>query len=111
MFESVKEIYYEYGSRRWRGRPEVGHEHDSADRRAPRPADYLHGHYAVDAKGIGGADSAAAATRGSDYERALTLRVLARVDESSSGHSYPDARAESQAILDRLGVVWTPDLA
>lgn len=53
----------------------------------------------------------AAAARDADYERALTLRVLARVDERSTRHSYPDAQSESVAILGRLGVVWTPDLA
>ncbi len=52
----------------------------------------------------------AAAARDADYERALTLRVLARVDERSGGGAHPGAWAESEEILDRLGVVWTPEL-
>ena len=52
----------------------------------------------------------AAAAREADYERALTLRVLARLDERSGCSTHPGAQEESAAILDRLGVVWTPDL-
>jgi tetratricopeptide (TPR) repeat protein len=56
----------------------------------------------------------AALARDADYERALTLRVLARFDEragtSSHPGAHPGAGAESAAILDRLGVVWTPEL-
>ncbi len=53
----------------------------------------------------------AAAARDADYEQALTLRVLARLDERSGSRARPGAVAESTAILDRLGVVWTPELA
>ncbi len=52
----------------------------------------------------------AAAARDADYERALTLRVLARLDERSGRSAHPGALQESAAILDRLGVVWTPEL-
>jgi predicted negative regulator of RcsB-dependent stress response len=52
----------------------------------------------------------AGVARDADYEQALTLRVLARLDDRSGNNSYPGAQAESAAILDRLGVVWTPDL-
>ena len=52
----------------------------------------------------------AAAARDADYERALTLRVLARVDDRSGRGTHPGTWAESEEILDRLGVVWTPEL-
>jgi tetratricopeptide (TPR) repeat protein len=52
----------------------------------------------------------AAAARDADYERALTLRVLAQLDDRTGGNAHPGAREQSTAILDRLGVVWTPDL-
>lgn len=52
----------------------------------------------------------AAVARDADYEQALTLRVLARLDERSGDHAHPGALVESAAILDRLGVVWTPEL-
>jgi hypothetical protein len=52
----------------------------------------------------------AAVARDADYEQALTLRVLARLDERSEDHAHPGALVASAAILERLGVVWTPDL-
>jgi tetratricopeptide (TPR) repeat protein len=56
----------------------------------------------------------AAAARDADYEQALTLRVLDRLDDlAGDGSSRPSSRTaqvESSAILERLGVVWTPDL-
>jgi len=68
----------------------------------------------------------AAQTRGADYERALTLRVVARLghgsgpaagaaEQSTAAGTAEQSTAagtaeQSTAILERLGVVWTPDL-
>ena len=41
---------------------------------------------------------------GADYETALTLRAIAETDSATTG----DARAESERILSRLGVIATP---
>jgi class 3 adenylate cyclase/tetratricopeptide (TPR) repeat protein len=49
--------------------------------------------------------------RQADYERALTLRVLARLDDRTGQALHPEAARDSAAILERLGVVWTPELA
>jgi tetratricopeptide (TPR) repeat protein len=49
-------------------------------------------------------------TRGADYEVALTLDALADLDEHAGQAHNNLARLESQAILQRLGVIWTPDL-
>ncbi|MGA2522104.1 MAG: adenylate/guanylate cyclase domain-containing protein [Acidimicrobiales bacterium] len=51
-----------------------------------------------------------AGEREADYERALTLRVMSRLDERTGRRDHADAVADSDAILDRLGVVWTPEL-
>ena len=52
---------------------------------------------------------ASARTRSADYEVALTLKIIARCDALDLA-AHPDASAQSEAILDRLGVVWTADL-
>lgn len=52
-----------------------------------------------------------ARARRADHEEALTLRVLARLDEDAGAAEYPEAADRSAAILARLGVVWTPALA
>ena len=56
------------------------------------------------------AEPRAAAAREADYEQALTLRVLGRLDGGSEDEAPARAQSQSAAILDRLGVVWTPDL-
>jgi len=48
--------------------------------------------------------------RGADYEVALTLEALAELDEHTGVAAHASARHESRAILERLGVVWTPAL-
>ncbi|HTZ08098.1 MAG TPA: tetratricopeptide repeat protein, partial [Acidimicrobiales bacterium] len=51
-----------------------------------------------------------ARARHADYEEALTLRLLARLDERAGRPEHPDAARRSAEILGRLGVVWTPTL-
>jgi len=52
----------------------------------------------------------AAAVRDADFERALTLRVVARLEEDPGRTLHAGAGEESRAILERLGVVWVPEL-
>lgn len=53
---------------------------------------------------------AAARTRDARYEEALTLKTLAEVGRSSGESRVEEWQRESAAILDALGVEWTPQL-
>jgi tetratricopeptide (TPR) repeat protein len=52
----------------------------------------------------------AAAVRDADFERALTLRVVARLEQHPGWTGHAGAGEEGRAILERLGVVWVPEL-